>query len=157
MNPNSTNQRWSRWAFVVRPGGTKRPPFEDVKANAARFARKGFGSASQMNVSSYSDGTVRIMVRTEGHPVHEPTYVEWMTAQWQRWALNGWGPGTVLSCAEAKLEAGSRQDGTPADQLIIAPQVALEGKLYDRIAGSAMRRLRHLFRRTPDGGGLERG
>lgn len=157
MNLNSRNQRWSRWAFEITPGGIKRPTFPDVKANAARFGRKCFGSATQMHIASYSDGLVRIMVRSEGHNVHEPTYVAWVTAQWARWALNGWGAGTALRCIDAKLEAGTRQDGSPADQLIIAPQLALEGKFYDRIAGSAVRWLRHLFRRTPDGGGLERG
>jgi hypothetical protein len=153
MNPNSGNQRWSRWSFTIRPAGVRRPTFEDVKANAARFARKGFGTATQMRVATDSGGTVRIMVRTEGHPVHEAAYVTWVTAQWQRWAVNGWGAGTTLTCDEAKLEAGSRQDGTPSDQLIIAPQLALEDRLYDRIARSSVRWLRHLFRRAPDGCG----
>lgn len=127
MNPNSGNQRWSKWTFTITPGGAKRPPFAAVTANAARFGRTAFGSASQMKVDALAGGTVRILVRTEGHAVHEPAYVAWMTAQWQRWAREGWGAGTTLT-GEAKLEAGSRQDGTPPDQLIIAPSIVFAGE-----------------------------
>jgi hypothetical protein len=124
MNPNSGNQRWSKWTFTIRPGGTKRPDFATVKANAARVGRKYFGAASAMKIDIAADGTVTIQVRTEGHPVHDPAYVQATTELWQCWAIGGWGAGTTLTCT-AKLEAGSYQDGRPVDQLIIADPIAL--------------------------------
>lgn len=126
MNPNSANQRWSKWVFVVSPGGIKRPSFAEVKLNAARFARTRFGQSSAMKVAEHctSQGVLvlnvwEITVRSEGHPVHDPAYVNWMRCQWQSWAEKGFGPGTVVTL-DAKLEAGSRQDGTPTDQMIMA-------------------------------------
>ena len=154
MNPNSGNQRWSRWTFTITPGPTKKPNFATLKENAARFGRKAFGSASQMRVELWSSGQVLIIVRTEGHPVHDPAFVNYMVENWQKWAIGGWGPGTTLECV-TKLEAGSRQDGTPADQLIIAPPVALETKLYDKISRSPVSWLRAIFTRATVGSGDE--
>lgn len=154
MNMNSGNQRWSRWTFTIKPGPTKLPNFATIKENAARFGRKAFGSASQMRVEKWSDGTVLIIVRTEGHPVHDPAYVKYMEENWLRWAIGGWGVGTTLEL-HTKLEAGTRQDGTPADQLIIAPQLALEGNLYDKLARKSVRWLRAIFSRAPVGRGDE--
>lgn len=128
MNPNSGHQRWSKWTFTIGPGGTKRPPFADVRANAARFGRKVFGSASQMRVRVWRDGRVVIEVRTEGHPVHDPAYVASVRALWLRWALVGWGVGTTLQLT-TRLEAGSREDGTPPDQLILAPPLCVGGSV----------------------------
>jgi hypothetical protein len=124
MNPNSGNQRWSKWTFTIRPGGTKRPDFATVKANAARVGRKYFGAASAMKIDLSAGGIVTIQVRTEGHPVHDPAYVATTTQLWERWAIGGWGNGTRLEC-QAKLEAGSYQDGRPVDQLILADAAAL--------------------------------
>jgi len=124
MNPNSEHQRWSKWVFLIHPGGVKRPSFCDVKANAARFARLRFGVTTAMEVKEeYNPGTKksewRISVRSEGHPVHDPDFVKFMAEQWQRFGELGFGPGTRTECLQAKLEAGTRQDGTPNDQLII--------------------------------------
>lgn len=124
MDPNSKNQRWSKWVFLIHPGGTKRPSFCDVKSNAARFARLRFGMTTAMEVKkeynvAASKDVWRISVRSEGHPVHDPDFVKFMTEQWQRFGELGFGPGTRTECLEAKLEAGDRQDGTPRDQLII--------------------------------------
>jgi hypothetical protein len=42
-----------------------------------------------------------------------------MRDQWQDWAWKGFGNAATVSIIEAKLEAGSRQDGTPPEQLIM--------------------------------------
>lgn len=125
MDPNSRHQIWSRWTFTVTAGRPVARPVAEVRANCARFGRKAFGSASEMRVTQIGS-TWTIDVRTEGHPVHELRYVEWMTAQWCRFFENGFGAGTTVRCA-TKLEAGSRQDGTPAEQLIIMPPLAVKG------------------------------
>ena len=128
MDPNSTHQMWSFWEYRVYPGGVTRPPFPRVRANCARFGRLMFGSASEMRIIEATDeGRLywEIAVRTEGHPVHDPQYAEWMHAQWRRFLTNGFGAASEIRC-HARLEAGDRQDGRPADQLIIMPAL-IEG------------------------------
>lgn len=124
MNPNSQHQRWSKWVFRILPGELKRPTYCDVKHNAAKFGRLKFGMTTVMNVEQqYNRETKKtewvIMARTEGHPVHDPDFVSFMHQEWTRFALMGFGVGTECKLEQAKLEAGSRQDGSPTDQLII--------------------------------------
>jgi hypothetical protein len=129
MNPNSANQRWSLWEYRVYPDGTKQPDFQTVKVNCAKFGRLVFGSASEMRVKAATDGTGRlyweIAIRTEGHPVHEGPYTEYVHSHWRRFLENGFGSASEVQ-THARLEAGSRQDGTPADQLIIMPSLRPE-------------------------------
>src|ERR1041384_418336 len=126
MNPNSAHQRWSLWEYRVYPSQTHRPLYRDVKANCARFGRLMFGSASEMHVLCGRDEYGRlyweIKVRSEGHPVHDPRYVEWMHGVWRQFFQNGFGQ-TCDVWPHARLEAGDREDGRPPDQLIIMPSV----------------------------------
>lgn len=126
MNPNSQNQCWSFWEYRVYPDKIQQPTYALVKENCARFGKKMFGTASQMRIVCATDNMGRlyweIAVRSEGHPVHDPMYTEWMHAQWHRFFMGGFG-STCEVQSHARLEAGDRQDGTPADQLIILPTV----------------------------------
>lgn len=130
MDPNSRNQRWSLWQYRVYPDAQHRPDFARVKANAARFGRLVFGSASEMRVVCATDDAGRlyweITVRSEGHPVHDALYVEWMHRQWRSFLRTGFGTSSEI-CAHARLEAGDRQDGRPADQLILLPELQVGG------------------------------
>jgi hypothetical protein len=128
VDPNSAHQVWSFWEYRVYPDGTKRPPFALVKANCARFGRLVFGSASEMRITEATDARGwywEVAVRTEGHPVQDPRYTEWLHAQWRRFLHHGFG-GAAEIHAHARLEAGDRQDGTPADPLIILPSLESE-------------------------------
>jgi hypothetical protein len=122
MNPNSTHQLWSQWTFTVDTRRT--PTLALVRENCARFGRKTFGSASQMRITQVG-ATWRIEVRTEGVPVHDPAFVATMHAQWARFLVAGFGPDARIA-ADARLLAGSRQDGRPADQLIIVPPIPFD-------------------------------
>jgi hypothetical protein len=129
MDPNSAHQTWSRWTFGVVPGVRKHRSVREVRDHCKRFTAKAFGSATSMRIDQvliHGVHCVKIDVRTEGHPVNDPQYVEWMAAQFRRFFTEGFGPGTVMRL-ETKLEAGSRQDGTPSEQLIILPSIAIEG------------------------------
>jgi hypothetical protein len=133
MNLNSGNQRWSLWEYRVYPTRTQlmQPDFKSVKANCAKFGRLVFGSASSMHIRYASDQVGRmyweIAVLTEGHPVHDPQYTTWMHDQWRAFLHSGFGKCDVQ--AHARLEAGDRQDGRPADQLIVLPGLTIEGDI----------------------------
>lgn len=121
MNPNSVNQLWSRWTFVVTPKVWKTYSFESVRVTCARFARLVFRSATEMKVEEKLRHYV-IDVRTEGHPVHDPQFVERVRVMWQKMFEGNFGNGVRVELT-TKLEAGSRQDGTPSDQLVILPSI----------------------------------
>ena len=124
MDPNTRNQRWSLWEYRVYPTGTKRPDYATVMNNCARFGRLIFGSVSRMRLRHATDEYGKlyweITVMSEGHPVHDPKYAEWMHNQWIRFLKNGFGTLCEIR-THARLEAGDRQDGRPADQLIMLP------------------------------------
>ena len=121
MNPNSVHQVWSRWTATVKPDAGRADLSEAlVRENCARFYRKAFGSVTELNVTESRTHWV-IDCRTEGHPAHDPTYVAYMTRQLQAFLVNGFGPRADVHVA-VTLEAGSRQDGRPPDQLILGPE-----------------------------------
>lgn len=118
---NSANQRWSKWE--IRATQTVRVvPYAVFKVNVARFARKVYGSATQIRILERRlDWEVQVL--TEGHPVHDPEYVAYVRALWTRFFIEGLGPSTEVTLS-ARLVAGSRQDGTPSDQVILMPSLA---------------------------------
>jgi hypothetical protein len=122
MDPNSVHQIWSFWLYRIYP--EKQPAFALVRDNCARFGRLIFGSATEMKVIEAIDRKgypyFEIAIRAEGHPVHESAYTDWMHLQWDKFFRNGFGQECIVN-SHAHLEAGSRQDGTPADQLIMMP------------------------------------
>jgi hypothetical protein len=118
MDPNSLNQWWSLWTWQIVPGHRGHPPYATVKLAAAAFGRQCFGAATAMRVNQRVHDW-QIGVRSEGHPVHDPTFVSAMHARWRAWVTLMFGPGSRVRLVTAKLEAGSRQDGTAAEQLVM--------------------------------------
>ena len=93
MNPNTQHQLWSQWTFKVY--SSKRIPIEEIKLNAAKWLRMGFGSVGQARV--YRDTTsfpshVVIQARVEGPPAHDPDYVAKVKAEFTTFVQKGWGP-----------------------------------------------------------------
>lgn len=127
MNPNSAHQLWSLWTFTVHPQYRGELDFEVIKSNCARFGRKAFGGASQMwvGLDRYDTGLVCVVkVRTEGSPINDTGFVEYMVKMWGKFFRNGFGEGSRV-LHEVKWEAGDRGDGRPPDQLIILPLINL--------------------------------
>jgi len=124
MDPNSQHQLWSRWHYRVYPAAGTSPRFSQVKLNCARFGRLLFGGASEMLLEQIAPPGGRaywdVQIRTEGPPAHDPQYVVWMHVQWDRFFRHGFGATCDVQSA-VKIEAGSRQDGKPADQVIMLP------------------------------------
>lgn len=122
MNPNSRNQTWSKWTWIVRPGRQVVLPFEPVKASLADFARKHFGQAGQMRITEKLDHYV-IELLTEGKPAHDPGFVAHTSAVFKNFYTVQFGVGTHTRLTGPKLMAGSRQDGSPPEQMIIMPRL----------------------------------
>ena len=114
---NSGNQRWSKWVYRVETRAT--PPLEVVRDSCASFGRAHFGSASVMRVLRFPRGW-EIAILSEGHPAHDPRYAGWMHAEWRKFLAVGFGSQARIT-STASVVAGSRDDGTPPDQLIIMP------------------------------------
>jgi hypothetical protein len=126
MDPNSANQRWSKWKIVVTPGFTRSRDFREFQDNTARFLRKGFGSASQCRIR-YSGTRYEIEVLAEGKPAHDPEFVAYYQRSFEKFFTNGFGVGTEVKVS-ARIMAGSLQDGTPSEQMIMLPSIRLLGE-----------------------------
>lgn len=126
MNPNSQNQRWSAWVFTVRAPFSI--PFEEMRDNCAKFGRKAFRSTSQMDVRQ-NGRTYTIEIHTEGHMENDLMYREWMKRQWTAFFVARFGTSVIVDL-EARLLAGSRDDGTPPDQWIGIPSVKADVVLW---------------------------
>lgn len=125
QNPNSQHQRWSHWAFYVRASSSKRPPVQEVRVNAQRYFKAGFGTAGRVRV--IQRGLLYIIeVQVEGPPVHDPGYRAAVKKDFaDKFMFKGFGASALLVRFNAKLLAGSPEDGRPADQLLVLPTIPL--------------------------------
>lgn len=129
MNPNSRNQRWSKWvvtATLPRRATHEGPAFfAAMQHDAGTLMRDTFGSAGQARVTVFRDTThERWIVETvvEGADVHDPGYRARTCLALETHYRTGFGPlATVV--AEAGMLAGSAEDGTPADQWLVMPTI----------------------------------
>lgn len=116
MDPNSANQTWSAWRFTVHEGG-RGISRKEVKYNAARWLRAGFGSVGEARVKRTIDGWL-IEARVEGASAADPEYVASVRRQFQsRFVARGWGL-MAWSEVDAEVLAGSGEDGKPPRQWI---------------------------------------
>lgn len=125
MDPNSRNQRWSKWQWTVYPGRRVAVPFEPIKRVIANFARQHFGQAGQMRITEKLDQYV-IELLTEGKPAHDPSFVRYTAAVFENFFTVQFGVGTRTVQAEPRWMAGSRQDGSPHDQMIMLPPLNIK-------------------------------
>lgn len=95
---------------------------DEIKTNSARFLTKLLGTTTGQMGVEVERGTLIIRVRAEGPPVHDSEYVKYIREQSTAFFVSGFGPSTQVD-VQAKLEAGSREDGRPSDQLLIMPSI----------------------------------
>lgn len=119
---NSANQRWSYWKVCVTPGRVQPARHApDTVRQLATFVRAHFGLATQMNVHT-APGQLTLEVRSDGRlDAHDPDCVQFLRERFQEFFERACGPGTTTTLT-GKLEAGSRQDGSPPEQLIMLPR-----------------------------------
>lgn len=144
MDPNSAHQRWSRWTVRIALGPGPRPTLAEVVENARRFVRAVFQTTAgrvrvveEATVGGTTEPPAAVIARAarplvadvvviqaevEGVPVHDAGYVESVRRQFlDHFVARGFrgSTGTV----EAALLAGTREDGTPGDQLLVVPSI----------------------------------
>lgn len=122
MNPNSGNQTWSKWQWTVYPGRRLALPFEPIKLAIANFTTRQFGRAGRMRITEKLDHYV-IELLTEGKPAHDPDFVQITARQFENFFTSQFGVSTRTMQAPPTFMAGSRQDGSSRDQLIILPTI----------------------------------
>lgn len=125
-NPNSRNQRWSRWTFVLEIPLADAPTLEYVRDNARRFFRRLFcSSAGQVQVINIGTRWT-INLRIEGPCVIDPGVRLEAKRQFIRHFVERGFRHARLVRMDAALLAGSREDGSPPDQVIVLPLIPLE-------------------------------
>ena len=73
-----------------------------------------------------SDGEldIKVLVENASGVAHDQAYCDYIKTQWTAFFVKGFGPSVRVSM-QSKLMAGSRQDGTPSEQMLIAPALSL--------------------------------
>lgn len=121
MDPNSQNQLWSEWSFLIHDGG-RLVSREDVKENVARWLARLFGTAAAFRLTRTPHGW-QIKCRAEGVAAHDPKTVAYVKQQFAAYFVaRGWGP-IASSSVSVRILAGSEQDGRPPDQWVGIPTI----------------------------------
>lgn len=123
-DPNSANQRWSRWTFKI--DSPRRVAKADVVYNVAAWLRMLFRTdaaraRADRKPLGVGDRWV-ILCEVEGVAVHDPGVVENVREQFRIFVSKGFGPLAACS-VEAKLLAGDAEAGDPAEQLVVMPAI----------------------------------
>lgn len=137
IDPNSQHQLWSRWTFVFWDTG-KHPTIAEVKENAAKWMRMGFGSVGRGRVTQFTNvfGMQQwtIEAEVEGVPAHDPQYKEHVRAEFKKNFLEkGWGLMAAFVDMKVAVLAGDIQDGSPPSQMVVFNLLSLpkKGDDYD--------------------------
>lgn len=68
------------------------------------------------------NGDWQFSILSEGHPVHDPTYVAYYVTNLTQFFTIGFGLGTKVH-VDTKLMAGSGENGKPPDQMMVLPSL----------------------------------
>lgn len=121
---NSVHQLWSKWTVVVRPSVAVSPSFSTVQSNTARFIRKGFGTTGVCQIRQCSGSwVIEFLVDSQRHPHDEQIFTAFSRSLTE-FFRSGFGPQVDVKVS-ARLMAGERLDGQPADQLVCLPRIGL--------------------------------
>lgn len=126
MQPNSAHQLWSRWTFGVEADPRKLPSFHECVDNFRAWVKIGFqSSAGRARLIQPSPTAYVFQVEIEGPPATDPEFREHVKRQFiAHFMFAGFGFSASLVQFDVKILAGSRDDGTPADQMVVMPPLS---------------------------------
>ncbi len=125
-NPNSQHQTWSRWTFGVRADWSKLPSLQECVDNFREWAAIGFQSrAGRARLIQPTPLEYVFQVEIEGPPATDPEFREHVKRQFiAHFMFAGFGFSSTLVQFDVKILAGEREQGAPADQLIVMPPLS---------------------------------
>lgn len=123
-DPNSGNQRWSKWRFTFVIVGAQ-PTVSYVRENAQRFFAQLFRSTSGAVRVTQIQRRWHVELRMEGIDVHDPAFRQQVQKQFVCDFLQKGFRGVRFIEMEAGILAGTREDGSPRDHLIIMPLLSI--------------------------------
>jgi hypothetical protein len=146
MDPNSGNQRWSRWTFLIECDPGRVPTVTETIDNARRYMSRLFNTTTARVKVVYIndqrlgakrglsivDGVIGlhghffvISAEVEGPPAFDLEYRQWVRREFEGvFVKKGFGAAAELLKMETAHLAGSAQDGKPPSQLIVLPKIA---------------------------------
>ncbi|MBA2432220.1 MAG: hypothetical protein H0V56_08905 [Chthoniobacterales bacterium] len=136
-DPNSAHQHWSRWEFGIEASPRKLPGKADVLDNARRYFAAGFTSEAgrvrcelfrtPRDVQRKRRATYYYLaIEIEGPPANDPLYREQVREDFARRFMEpGFGQSARLVMFRAQVLAGETEDGSPPEQLIVLPTLAV--------------------------------
>jgi hypothetical protein len=124
MNPNSQHQVWSEWEFTIHEFA-RFPSFQEVAYNFAKWARKGFGSAGEVQIRRILSGW-ELKMRIEGLPVQDKSFISHVRKAFvEDFVRKGWGDLAAFGKVKARLLAGYTENNKPAHQWLELPHLIL--------------------------------
>lgn len=101
-----------------------RPALRVVEANVRRMLRATFGSGSTARIREFPKAyVVELLTDAARHPQDRGAFLHTL-ATFDRFFKDGFGARTDVQ-VKARLMAGERLDGGPADQLLILPPLLM--------------------------------
>lgn len=119
-NPNTRSQEWSYWCLDIIEVG-RRQRQADVRLNATKWLKQGFGTVGEARVTPTLDGW-RIEARVDGESAADPVYVASVRSAFQKFVRKGWGLGAIAKLSDVRVLAGDMPIG-PRAQLIVMPSI----------------------------------
>jgi len=120
VNPNSIHQLWSKWTVIIK-NPPRRPHYEDVKTNTARFISSHYGHAGSCRIREFPKAwVIEALIESSYHPLDKSSFNH-IARTFTEYFKQGFGAADII--VKSKLMAGQRLDSQPPDQLLIMPTV----------------------------------
>jgi hypothetical protein len=120
---------WARWTFTIHDAG-RLVSRAEIELNAARWLKKGFGTAGQCRVTRTLDGwLIEALIEVgQGRPVYDPEYLASVKNAFARFVEKGFGM-MAWGDVRVRVMAGDTQNGKPRAQMIVMPTLNIRSLL----------------------------
>lgn len=128
MDPNTQNQRWSKWTFVVSMTDLKFKafPLKDIQASFGKWLKALFQtSAGHANIvpSKTHRGVITFMCEVEGTHIvpDDPGYHSWVENRATEYFVHNLGVSARVTVKGRQI--AGQVDGRPRDQWMAVPSI----------------------------------